>query len=95
MGEAAFEWDSRKDAANRAKHGVSFAVAQNAFCDPYRVLKEDPKHSSGEIRLYCFGRVGDGILTVRFTLRSDRIRIIGAGYWREGRTYYENENQIH
>lgn len=95
MSEAAFEWDARKDAANQEKHGVSFAIAQHAFCDPNRVIKEDPGHSSREIRLYCFGRVGEGILTVRFTLRINRIRIIGAGYWREGRSHYEKENQIH
>jgi hypothetical protein len=27
--------------------------------------------------------------TVRFTWRGDRIRIIGAGYWRKGRQAYE------
>lgn len=29
------------------------------------------------------------IATVRFTIRSSRIRIIGAGYWREGRKLYD------
>jgi hypothetical protein len=32
---------------------------------------------------------------VRFTYRSDVIRIIGAGYWRKGKRIYEQENQIH
>ena len=31
------------------------------------------------------GRVGDGIMTVRFTYRGHVIRIYGAGYWRKER----------
>jgi hypothetical protein len=34
--EPSFEWDSAKDRANRAKHGVSFRTAQAAFFDPRR-----------------------------------------------------------
>jgi len=30
------------------------------------------------MRYYCFGKVGDGILTVRFTYRNNVIRIIGS-----------------
>jgi hypothetical protein len=59
---------------------VSFALAQSAFADPRRVIAQDLSHSSEEARYYCFGRVEDGILTVRFTLRDGAIRIIGAGY---------------
>jgi hypothetical protein len=33
-------------------------------------------------------KVGDGIMTVRFTFRERKIRIIGAGYWRKGRDIY-------
>ncbi|MDD5628058.1 MAG: BrnT family toxin, partial [Elusimicrobia bacterium] len=52
-------------------------------------------HSQTEQRFYCFGKVGGGILTVRFTYRQHRMRIIGAGYWRKGRAIYEAQNQIH
>lgn len=90
-----FAWDHIKDELNQAKHGVSFAFAQRAFADPKRVIAEDLAHSAGERRYYCFGRVGDGILTVRFTWRGGIIRIIGAGYWRKGRAIYERENQVH
>lgn len=44
-----------------------------------------------ERRYFCFGRVGDGVLTVRFTLRKGRMRIFGAGYWRKGKELYEKE----
>lgn len=95
MPKVRFDWDSRKERENRAKHGVSFAEAQLAFADRRRVIAEDLSHSVSEKRYYCFGRVGDGILTVRFTYRGDVIRIFGAGYWRKGRQIYERENKVH
>ena len=95
MTKPGFEWDARKDADNLEKHGVRFALAQYAFADPKRVIAEDSAHSSGEPRYFCFGQVGEGILTVRFTYRSGVIRIFGAGYWRKGRSIYERENQVH
>ncbi|MDX2113353.1 MAG: BrnT family toxin [Alphaproteobacteria bacterium] len=90
-----FEWDEEKNRLNIGKHGVSFFQAQHAFGDPYRLFAPDYKHSNGEKRFYCFGRVDGGIMTVRFTMRGAAIRIIGAGYWREGRAVYEKENKIH
>jgi uncharacterized DUF497 family protein len=96
MSNVRFEWDSAKDAENQAKHRVPFLLAQHAFADPCRVLAEDTLHSSAEEqRYYCFGFVAGGVLTVRFTYREDVVRIIGAGYWRKGKTVYERENQIH
>lgn len=78
------------------KHGVSFREAQHAFFDPKRVIAEDQTHSQKEQRYYCFGSnsEGTGVLTVRFTYRSSRIRIIGAGYWRQGKKVYEKTNSI-
>jgi uncharacterized DUF497 family protein len=70
-------------------------LAQYAFADPKRVIAEDTGHSVKEPRYFCFGRVGEGILTVRFTYRAGIIRIFGAGYWRKGKTLYEQENRIH
>ena len=95
MAKARFDWNPAKDRENQLKHGVGFAEAQLAFADPHRVIAEDLAHSEDEPRFFCFGRVGDGILTVRFTYRSDTIRILGAGYWRRGKRIYEHENQIH
>ena len=90
-----FEWDSAKDHLNQRKHGVSFAFAQLAFLDHDRVILEDLEHGSDEKRYYCLGRVAGGILTVRFTYRNEKIRIIGAGFWRKGKKIYERENKIH
>lgn len=85
-----FEWDEKKNIENRLKHGVSFFEAQKAFLDPNRHIAEDLNHSADELRYYCFGQINDDIMTVRFTYRGHKIRIIGAGYWRKGRKIYEN-----
>ncbi len=90
-----FEWDSNNDELNQEKHGVSFALAQLAFLDNNRVILEDLEHSDDEKRFYCLGRVSDEIMTVRFTYRKNKIRIIGAGYWRKGEKIYESQNKIH
>ena len=92
-----FEWEEAKNLENQEKHGVSFYDAQYAFKDGRRVIAEDPVHSQGEKRYFCFGlnQENSGILTVRFTYRNNQIRIVGAGYWRKGRKIYEQENSIH
>ena len=92
--DVVFEWDDRKDRLNRRKHDVFFGSAQQAFMDPNRVIAIDRIHSTSEETPYfCFGLVEDRILTVRFTYRKNKIRIFGAGYWREGRKRYE-QNEI-
>jgi hypothetical protein len=96
MNEMDFEWDEVKDLVNQQKHGVSFYEAQFAFLDKKRVIAKDLNHSKNEQRFYCFGlnEEGDGVLTVRFTYRSNCIRSIGAGYWRKGKKVYEQINSI-
>ena len=93
MAAPSFEWDAHKDAENQAKHGVPFVLAQTSFADAHRVIAEDTAHSANEQRYFCFGRVGDAIMTVRFMVRAGVIRIFGAGYWRQA--IYDRENQNH
>jgi uncharacterized protein len=90
-----FEWDEPKNIENQRKHGVAFGLAQHAFSDPNRIISQDLAHSISEKRFYCYGKVGEAIMTVRFTYRKDKVRIIGAGCWRKGKKTYESENQIH
>ncbi len=96
MSEPNFEWDEAKNLENQQKHGVSFYEAQHAFLDSKRIIAKDITHSQEEPRYYCFGlnEENNGILTVRFTYRSGRIRIFGAGYWRKGKKVYEQTNSI-
>ena len=93
MSMECFEWDPDKDTANQKKRGVSFAEAKLAFQDPMRIIHEDLEHSNTEKRYYCFGKIKNRILTVRFTYRQSRIRIFGAGYWRAGKEIYDTENE--
>ncbi len=88
-------WDENKNRLNQERHGVSFEVAQRAFDDPRRVIVRDLVHEKGEKRFFCLGKVDGNVLTVRFSYRRKRIRIFGAGYWRQGRKRYEQENKIH
>jgi uncharacterized DUF497 family protein len=76
--------DADKDRQNQRRHRISFATAQCAFADPHRVIAVDAAHSDDEPRYFCFGRVGEGVLSVRFTFPGEVVRIIGAGYWRKG-----------
>lgn len=95
MPKPSFEWDEEKDILNQKKHGVSFEEAQHAFDDPKRIIIRDLDHEKGEKRFFCLGLVERNILTVRFSYRKKRVRIYGAGYWRQGRKRYAQENQIH
>ena len=55
MAELRFEWDGRKDASNRRKHGISFDEAKTVFADEHALLLDDPDHSDGEDRLVMLG----------------------------------------
>ncbi len=88
-----FDWDNKKNEQNIEKHHISFYEAQQAFLDPNRVIAEDLEHSQKESRYFCFGKVNEYIMTVRFTYREKIIRIIGAGYWRKGKKIYEKKQK--
>ena len=91
-----FEWDEKKNKTNIEKHGVDFEDAQEAFFDPKRIILEDTHHSTQkEKRYFCFGKLNNGIATVRFVTRNGKIRIFGAGFWRKGKKYYEQRHKIH
>jgi len=89
-----FEWDQEKNELNQKKHSISFEEAQFAFSDANRIIAKDLEHSEKEERYYCFGKIEESIVTVRFTHRNNKIRIIGAGYWRKGKQIYEKQNKI-
>ena len=85
-----FEWHDSKNKSNIAKHGISFHEAKYVFFDAESVIILDKKHSVSEKRYFCIGKSKNGqIASVRFTIRKGSIRIIGAGYWREGKKLYE------
>jgi uncharacterized DUF497 family protein len=50
-----FEWDDRKNAQNRRKHGISFEEARTVFFDERALLIADPDHSEREERFILLG----------------------------------------
>jgi uncharacterized protein len=76
-----FDWDDRKNAQNRRKHGISFEEAQTVFFDEHALLIGDPDHSEHEERLILLGFSGAlRMLLVCHCYRrqDDVIRIISA-----------------
>jgi uncharacterized DUF497 family protein len=76
-----FEWDPKKSASNKAKHGVSFEEAQSVFFDEGAVEFRDPTHSEAEDRFLLLGRsIELRVLVVCHCLREseESIRIISA-----------------
>lgn len=58
--------------------------------------KDDASRAKHEVSFSdALGKVNEGVMTVRFTYRAGVIRIFGAGYWRKGKTIYEQQNQVH
>jgi uncharacterized protein len=76
-----FEWDPRKAADNRRKHGVSFEDAQSVFADERARLIDDPDHSEEEDRFVLLGLSSSlRLLVVAHCYRAEGnvIRIISA-----------------
>jgi len=71
-----FEWDLAKDAANVAKHGISFSRATAVFADPHLLVEDATRPEYGEQRSKAIGKVGPLLFTVIYTDRPDRRRII-------------------
>jgi hypothetical protein len=92
MPDLRFEWDERKNTANRRKHGVSFEEAEFVFYDDRAILTEDPDEEE-EDRFILLGlSAGLRTLVVCHCYREDDsvIRIISARKaHREERRDYE------
>ena len=75
----AFEWDPRKDSANRRKHGVGFSEASTVFDDPLSITIADPDHAIEEERSVIAGMSSRrNLLIVVHTVKGERIRLISA-----------------
>ena len=97
MTELHFEWDSRKAAANAAKHGVTFDEAKNVFYDEHALLIDDPDHSKSEERFILLGASARSrVLVVVHCYRrgGSTIRLISArrAGTKEQKPYKENKS---
>ncbi len=69
-----FEFDPRKSAANRTKHGIDFADAQALWLDPD--VLEIPARTSDEPRRLVIGRLESKHWAAVITVRDGVVRII-------------------
>jgi uncharacterized DUF497 family protein len=77
MGE--FEWDARRAAVNRRKHGVDFADAAAVLEDERALTVRDDITAVDEARTLTLGRDALArVLVVAYTSRGERIRLISA-----------------
>ena len=77
VGDYIVEWDDKKAAINKKKHGVSFETAAEVFLDDNRIDDFDDFHSDDEDRIKVIGKV-KSILVVIYTERRERFRLISA-----------------
>lgn len=78
-GQVAFEWDPRKAASNKRRHGVSFTDAMHVFGDNYAITIQDDVSDIDELRFAAIGMgARERLLVVVFCYRGDKIRIISA-----------------
>ena len=75
-----FEWDKNKNEQNIQKHGVNFELASLVFEDKNLFVYQDTRFDYGENRYLAIGEIKAilSILTVVFTKRGQKIRIISA-----------------
>jgi uncharacterized protein len=88
-----FEWDAGKAESNLEKHAVSFEAARRVFFDVFALERCDFDSEPGEARYVISGMVDDVILTVVYTERGERTRIISArkATKHEQREYYRSQ----
>ena len=93
MADDEFEWDAGKAQINLAKHLVSFEAARRVFDDAFALDRLDIGGFGGEVRCIATGMVNGVLLTVVYTERGARTRIISArkATKHEKREYYRNQ----
>ena len=73
-----FEWDPANTLKNWRRHKVAFQECEEVFLRA-PVILPDTEHSITEPRFYAFGKtLAERRLTITFTLRKNKIRVISA-----------------
>ena len=70
-----FTWDEPKRKINLAKHGIDFRDAEIIFDGPL-VTVEDMREDYGERRYIALGLLAGVVISLAYSERGDRIRII-------------------
>jgi uncharacterized DUF497 family protein len=69
------EFDPRKDEINRAKHGVSLAVAADIDLGA-ALIEPDQRFPYGETRFQAIAPIAGRLHLLAFTMRGDVVRVI-------------------
>jgi uncharacterized protein len=95
MEDENFAWDDEKAAQNWRDHAVTFAMAREAFRDPFAVEWEDIGQRRNEERYSMIGMVENRLLFVGCTIRDGKIRIVTARKAEpyERRRYHEENRE--
>lgn len=72
-----FEWDPEKNKANIEKHGLDFSDVALVFDLPILEI-EDTRKDYGERRFFGIGLLQDIEISIVYTRRRSKIRIISA-----------------
>jgi uncharacterized DUF497 family protein len=65
-----FEWDDKKNQANRAKHGMDFGQAAQITA---LIVEPDVREDYGEERWIGLGLMGGTVVALAFTLPSEEV----------------------
>jgi uncharacterized DUF497 family protein len=89
-----FEWSSAKARSNYKKHGVTFDAAKKAFADPFMVELLDDSEDYGEERFLLIGMAEGNLVSVIYTPRQGRFRLISARRaTKDEQDHYFTQNQ--
>lgn len=70
-----YVFDPAKDRLNRAKHGVSLALAEVLFLGPFVAVTDD-RFDYGEVRQVAFGFINHRLFVCVYSDRSGERRVI-------------------
>ena len=90
-----FDWDEGNIDKNELKHGVTCLECEQIFFNKPLLFLKDTIHSISEERYYAYGKTDSGrFLTIVFTIRKDKIRVISArDMSKKERNYYEKSKK--
>ncbi|NJL83329.1 MAG: BrnT family toxin [Chloroflexaceae bacterium] len=83
-----YEWDEQKRQSNLRKHQLDFTVASQIFEGPI-VERQDLRYNYGEDRFIAVGMAAGMMITVVYTWRGEKRRLISA------RPATKNERKIY
>jgi uncharacterized DUF497 family protein len=92
-----FEWDEENIRKNWLAHAVHYTECEEAFFQKPLSIYADHEHSTAvESRYQALGRtVGNRLLSIIFTVRGNKIRVISARDMSKKERAIYHENQEH